>query len=528
MARILGLDLGSYSVKGLVLDSSGRTPVPKAYAEVRRPEGEPEESLRAALHQLLTAHPELRADQVIIALPGASLATHQLTLPFNDPKRLDSVVPFEVEGQLPYDLSDAVFDYQVVAQKEKASDLLVGVVRKDELAPLLALLAELKLDPRIVTHPGVAYQNLLLQHPALFDGTADAEAVALVDIGQDRTTVAIGKPGVGVEFARTFAGGGRELTRALAAEFHTPLPEAHHWKEAHGAMASAAQGPDAERAAAAFVRGMQPLLRELRPTLRAYTARTRKRVGAVFVCGGSARMPGLAEQLGRDLNLPTSLLPLPAEVAGVVPPEVQPSATQAYALALRGAASGTRAPRFNLRRGEFSFKGSYDYVRDRLGLVGAFAATLLVLLIVSGIVRNQVLARRERQVDAMLCETTQRILGTCETNYDRALNLLRGQESPAAALPKVSAVEILAELTGRIPADVPVTFDRILVDPDRVQLQGTTDNSKQIDAITSALRSHRCFREVQEGKVERTRDGQKVTFRLSIQVQCPAEARAEG
>jgi general secretion pathway protein L len=33
---------------------------------------------------------------------------------------------------------------------------------------------------------------------------------------------------------------------------------------------------------------------------------------------------------------------------------------------------------------------------------------------------------------------------------------------------------------------------------------------------------------VQEGKVERTRDGQKVTFRLSIQVQCPAEARAEG
>ncbi|MBF5044901.1 general secretion pathway protein GspL [Aggregicoccus sp. 17bor-14] len=528
MARILGLDLGSYSVKGLVLDSSGRSPTPKAYAEVRRAEGEPVETLRAALQQLLTQHPELRADQVIIALPGASLATHQLTLPFNDPKRLDSVVPFEVEGQLPYDLSEAVFDYQVTTQKEKASDLLVGVVRKDELAPLLQTLADLKLDPRIVTHPGVAYQNLLLQHPALFDGAAEAEAVALVDIGQDRTTVAIGKPGVGVEFARTFAGGGRELSRALAVEFNTPLPEAHHWKEAHGAMASAAVGPDAERAAAAFARGLQPLLRELRPTLKSYTARSRKRVGAVFLCGGSARMPGLAEQLGRDLNLPTSLLPLPADVAAVAPAEIQPSATQAYALALRGAASGAKAPRFNLRRGEFSFKGSYDYVRDRLGLVGAFAATLLVLLIVGGIVRNQVLARREHQVDAMLCETTKRILGTCETNYDRALNLLRGQESPAAALPKTSAVELLAELTAKVPADVPVTFDRILVDPDRVQLMGTTDSSKQIDSLTAALRSHRCVKEVQEGKVERTREGNKVTFRLSIQVQCPAEQRAEG
>ncbi len=529
MARILGLDLGSYSVKGVLLDTSLRGHATKAYAEVRRGEGERAETLRAAVQELFTQHP-LQADQIIVALPGPSLTTHTFTLPFTDPKRIEAALPFEVESQLPFDLSEVVFDYQVVGQKAKeSSELLVGVVRKEELGPLLELLTELKVDPRIITHPGVTYQNLFTQMPAMFEGFEDKAAVALVDIGHERTTVAIGRPGLGVEFARTFGGGGKDLSRALASEFQTPLVEAHHWKETYGAVASAAsaQGPDAERAAAAFVRGLQPVLRELRPTFKAFTARTRRQVGAVVLCGGTARLKGLAEQLEHDLHMPTRLLALPMEAASSLPPAAQSAAIQAYSLALRGQASGARAPRFNLRRGEFAFKGDYDYVKDKVGLMASFAATLLLLLIASGVVRNSVLARREAQVDAVLCKTTERILGSCEKDYERALNLLRGVESPAAALPKGSAVNLLAEVTQRLPAEVPVKLERVQLDLDRIILQGETKSSKEIDTLTKAIKQHRCFREVSQGKVEKTRDGQNVTFRLDIQVACPEQSGVE-
>lgn len=529
MARILGLDLGSYSVKGVLVDGTLRGYTVKHYAEVRRaPEGDRMETLRAALGELL-ARPELKAEQVVVALPGPTLATHPFTLPFTDAKRIEATLPFEVEGQLPFDLGEAVYDYQPVAQKEKATDLLVGVVRKEELAALLALLTERGVDPRIVTHPSVAYQNLFLQLPALFTDVPAEDAVAVVDVGHERTSVAIGRPGAGLEWARTFAGGGKDLDRALAAEFHTSPHEAHHWKEQHGALASAAHTPEQQRAAGAFVRGLQPVLRELRPTLKAFTARTRKRVGAVYLAGGTARLPGLAEQLTHDLGMPVHVLPLPTDAAQAVPAEVGPAALQALALALRGQASGARAPRFNLRRGEFAFKGDYDFVKDRLGLIAAYVATLLLLLVASGIVRNAVLGRREKQVDAQLCEVTQRTLGTCETNYDRALSMMGGVESPAASVPKVSATELLAELTRLIPGDIPVTFDRIQIDTDRVSLQGTTDSSSQIDSIGAALKGHRCFKEVKEGRVERTRDGQKVSFRLDVSVACPEQAvAAEG
>ncbi|EPX58575.1 putative general secretion pathway protein L [Cystobacter fuscus DSM 2262] len=525
MARILGLDLGSHAVKGLLLDTSTRgAAAVKAFVEVRRAaEGDRQETLRQALRALLE-HQELsNPDQVVVALPGPTLATHQLSLPFTDPKRIEATIPFEVESQIPFDLGEAIYDYQIATQvKDKGSELLVGVVRREELATLMGLLNEVGVDPRVVTHPGITYQNMLLQQGV------DEETVAIVDIGHERTTLAIGRPGMGVEFARTFSGGGLNLSRALAAEFQTPLQEAHHWKETHGALASAAQaqGPDGERAAAAFVRGLQPVLRELRPSFKSFTARTRRQVTAVLVCGGTARIPGIAEQLTRDLGIPAKVVTLPQEVASAVPPGAQPLAAQAYSLALRGQASGAKAPRFNLRRGEFAFKGDYDYLKDKMGLLASFAVTLLLLLIASGVVRNSVLARREAQVDKVLCDVTQRILGSCEKNYDIALNRLKGVESPAAALPKLSAVNLLAELTQRVPADVAVTFDRIDIDLERISVRGVTDSSKQIDTIAAALRGHRCFKEVKEGKVEKTREGNKVSFRLDIQVQCAEQLQA--
>jgi general secretion pathway protein L len=529
MARILGLDLGSYSVKGVLFESNIRGYTTKAYHEVRRGEGERMETLQAAVRELIS-QPTLHADQVIIALPGPTLMTHSFTLPFVDPKRIEAALPFEVESQLPFDLSEVVFDYQVVGQKPKtSSDLLVGVVRKEELAGLLAMLSSMEVHPRVITHPGVTYQNLFLQTPSMFEGLESMAAVAVVDIGHERTTVAIGRPGVGVEFARTFAGGGKDLSRALSTEFRTPVQEAHQWKETYGALASAAsaQGPDAERAASAFVRGLQPVLRELRPTFKSFTARTRRQVGAVVLCGGTARLKGIAEQLERDLKMPTRVLALPVESSSVIPAEAQPSAAQAYALALRGQASGAKAPRFNLRRGEFAFKGDFDYVRDRVGLLASFAATLVLLLIASGVVRNSVLSWREMEVDQVLCKTTERILGRCEKDFDRALNMLRGVESPAAALPKSSAVNLLAEVTQRIPADLPVKLDRIQIDLERIILQGETKSSKEIDTLTKAIQGHTCFKEVNQGKVEKTRDGQNVTFRLDIQVSCPEQAGAE-
>jgi general secretion pathway protein L len=518
MARILGLDLGSHCVKGMVVDP--RPGAQAAFEEVRRGEGDRAETLKAALTELLGRLPP--ADQVVVSLPGPTLATHLVSLPFSDPKRVEATLPFEVEGQLPFDLDEAAFDYQPIGAPaaDGKTDLLVGVVRKTELVSLLATLAEAGVDPRIVTHPAVAYQNLLAHLPV---PEGFQQPVAILDMGHERTSLAIGTPDGALAFARTFAGGGKELTRALAQEFRTDPHEAAHWKESSGAMGDAAQGPDAERASGAFIRGLQPILRELRPSLKAYGARSHRTVGRIFLCGGSAKLPGLAEQLEKDLGIPVEPLRL-KETAGALPEGAGPSAMQCFALALRGKQTGPRAPRFNLRRGELAFKGNYDYLREKVGRLAAFAASILILLIGLGIVRNVVLGRVETRVDDQLCRTTKQALGTCEKNYDKALNMLRGEKSPAAALPQMTAVNLLAELTSRIPEDAHAQLDQVVIDLDRITLRGQSENSKQIDTVFNALKGYPCFKDVKQGKLERSRDGQHMSFRFDIQVACPAQS----
>lgn len=524
MARILGLDLGSHSVKAVVFETTMRGYATKLVSAVRRSqEGDKAETLKAAITELYSRQP-IEVDQVAIALPGPTLATHLITLPFNEVKKIEQALPFEIESQLPFDLSEVVFDYQVASAKEKKTDLLVSVVRKEDLTQLLATLKEVNVDPRIVTHPALTYQNLLSSVPApAVEPGVEPQPVAIIDIGHERTSVAIGVPGGPVEFARTFSGGGRDLTRVLAAEFQVPFPEAELWKEAHGALASAVSGPDSERGAAALIRGMQGLLRELRQTLKSYTARSRHSISRIYLCGGTARLPGIEEQLQSDLGIPVGRLPLPAEVAPHVEASEQPTIAQAYALAMRGSATGSKAPRFNFRRGDFAFKGEFGFARGRIGRLAAFAATILLLLIASGVVRNTLLSRREAAVDAQLCEATTKVLGRCEKDYARALNMLQGTESPAAAVPKTSAVQLLADVTTLIPPDTKVTIDQLEVGLDRISIKATTDSTKQVDTVTAALKKDRCFKEVQQRKVERTRDGQKVNFGLEIQVECPAD-----
>jgi general secretion pathway protein L len=48
-----------------------------------------------------------------------------------------------------------------------------------------------------------------------------------------------------------------------------------------------------------------------------------------------------------------------------------------------------------------------------------------------------------------------------------------------------------------------------------------------VDQLVGALKGFKCFQEIKRGKVQKNKDGSKVTFDLDIRVQCES-AKAEG
>ncbi|HLT29826.1 MAG TPA: pilus assembly protein PilM [Myxococcaceae bacterium] len=534
MARILGLDLGSWSFKALLHDTSQKASSARTFVEVPLPQNveDPEAARRAALARLIELVPGGVPDLTVISLPGPSLATHPINLPFSDPKRIEATLPFEIEGVLPVDLDAVFYDYQPMgAPGPRGNELLVGVVRREELISLLSMLQEQGIDPRVVTHPAVALQNLYTQTPPLLEvGDDPAGLVAVVDIGHRRTNVAVGIPGQGLLGARTFAAGGFDVTRAVCNELQLDPEDAEELKHAQGTFDASAVRADARRVHEAMVRGLQPLLRELRPTLRAMSTRAQRPIRRLYLCGGSAEAAAIDTYLSRELGMPVERLPTGGDLARTrgLEPDHAISAGQVHALVLRGTAPTARSPRFNFRRGPLAFKGDFDFLKDRVGLLVAFAATLLLLFVFSGLVRNSLLRREEAKVDAALCALTQRTLGTCEKDYARALNLMAGQESPISSIPKQTATQLLAEVVAALPDGPDITLDRVEVGLDRISLRGTTSSRAAVDDMSAALEKHRCFPQVEPGRVETTRDN-RTSFGLEIQVACDAaEAAPQG
>ncbi|HYD41874.1 MAG TPA: pilus assembly protein PilM [Anaeromyxobacter sp.] len=536
--RILGIDLGARAVKAVLVESTyrGYTVLEHGAAVLgSEAEGATLLSRQAAALEALVSSRGWRFQESVAALPGAGMASSVVTLPFTDPRRIVQTISYEVEAQLPFELSDVAWDWQVLGVRDGKSDLFVGVARKEELATLLAALAPLGVDPRAVLPPAPVYSALLAggavgplaspavpavpAAPAPADEPAGAEAI--LDVGQDRTSLCLAVAG-GCEHARTFAFGATQLARAVARELGCPE------ERAHALLAAAARGGafDAElaplatdpRAAEALHRAFGPLAREVRSTLRAWRTRVGpRRVARLHLAGELGRLPGMPELLAPEVDGPVQPLVLEGPSA-TIPAEDAPGYALALALALHGH-QGARAPRLNLRRGEHAYTRDFEHLRGRIAKLAWAAAAVVLLAVASAGVKVAALSRQEALLERSRCEAEQKLLGKCYPSYEEAESVLKGRGAGGGALPKVSAVDLLVEVANRIPADVSVKFDKIDVAREKLHLEGSTDSAENVDRMVNALKSSTCFQDAKPGASRRRADG-KFEFSIDSGLTC--------
>jgi general secretion pathway protein L len=543
--RILGLDIGTRSVKAVLVESAyrgftvsatARAPVPDAAGADAPPLGD----RQAEAVKALLADGALAFDTAIVALPGAS-ASHVLTLPFTDPRRIEQTVGFEVESQIPFDLSEVVWDWQQLGVREGKSELFVAVVRKQEMASLLAGLAGAGIDPRVVTAPGPAYAALFAAgavappaapSPRPDEIAAEGEpavttavpqgADAILDLGAARSSVCI-VVGDTCEGARTLPVGARDVLRRMAAQLQTREDDVSALLAGvAGADGAPAVDPGLAHAArAAFAASVAPIARELRATLRAWRARLgpdAPPLRRLVLAGELARVPWLAELLAPEVEGVAEPLALAGPAAEKIPAAEAPGLALALALAVRQ--QGPRPSRLNLRRAEFAYTRDFQHVKGKVARLGAWAALVVLLAIVSSAVKVFALSRQEAALDKAFCDATQKLAGKCYADASLAMSVLKGKGTPAAGIPKNSAVDVFAELAARAPRDVALKLDRIEITRDKLHLQGTTDAAENVDKIVTALRGSACFGDARSGGARRRSGDGKFEFTIDSDLTC--------
>jgi general secretion pathway protein L len=240
-------------------------------------------------------------------------------------------------------------------------------------------------------------------------------------------------------------------------------------------------------------------------------------VARVFLAGELARLPGLPELLAPEVDGPVQPLSLEGP-ACAVPAEDAPAYALPLGLALLGH-QGARAPRLNLRRGDLAFTRDFEHIKGRVVRLALAAAVLVVLALASAGVKMFALARHEALLDKALCEAEQKLVGRCFDNFLEAESVLKGRGPGGAALPKASAVDLLAELSERVPKEVEVRFEKLDVTRDKLHLEGATSSAENVDRLVTALKASRCFADAHSGATRKRGDG-KFEFSIDSGLSC--------
>ena len=539
--RILGIDLGSYSVKVAVVVAGLRKNTVVDWLEQPVPPGvEPfEERAAAVLGAMLRAGGVVH-DIPYAALGGESISIRVLDFPFVGLKRLDldKAVGAELEAQLPHELDDIVYAYEILPRpipiahiegeaearaQAPGTRVLAAAAIRERVQRLLEVTGRLGLEPHAVVAAPTAYGRVAGRLAAYGGAEAAGDDVMLIDHGHTRTNVAVLRGGK-VLFARTISRGGRHVTQAIADNWKDLTWEAaEQAKHLDGFIASSREPAQTEPwklISEAIRPALAPLVRELRQTLAACRAQTGAVVVRAVLAGGGGRLKGLASFLSDELELPVGvvtgddaerLFGLPLATRGVP--------ADASLLALGTAFEGTSGrPAFDLRQGSLIYKQDFSFLRAKAGVLTA-CGLLLVAFFAGDAYANLYKLRAEQDVlDKRLATETTEVFGAPVSAADLEAKLATKKED--SPLPKMTAFDLLVELSKRLPPKTEIKIDvlELTIEPKKIFLKAIADSQTSIDAAVKKLKEVDCFTDVVPGRIDTVSDGKQ--FTLTVTTKC--------
>jgi type IV pilus assembly protein PilM len=319
-AGIVGLKIGASQVAAARVSNNGGSPQLLQVAREPLPDGvvvggelRDIDGLAHALKNLFGKNKlPKRGVRLGIANNRIGVRTFEI-VGIDDPKQLANAIRFRAQETLPIPLEEAVLDWQVLSETR---DEETGQVTRR----VLLVVAYRELVDRYVaackkagiTLAGIDLEAFAMLRALALPPPADGavpSAQVVVNVGHDRSTFAVSDGRV-CEFTRVLGWGGQSLSVAIARALDQTPSEVAPIKHALSLVAQFAppEGISTETldtAREAVLRELQSFARELVSSLRFYQNQPGSLgIGELVLTGGSAHMPGFAEELHRLIGVP--------------------------------------------------------------------------------------------------------------------------------------------------------------------------------------------------------------------------------
>src|SRR5215472_3700723 len=411
-----------------------------------------------ALHETAVALREIMRElhihhaPVNYAVPAQSVFARFVKLPALEAEKIDKIISFEAQQNVPFPIDQVVWDYQLVGGgMGDQIQVVIVAIKRDLLDEINDAVEETGLRTSIVGVASMALYNAFCYNYTDLNGCS-----MLVDIGARTTNVLFIESGK--IFLRSVPLGGSTITNAIAREFNESFAaaEARRKRDGFVALGGAAEpaDPDIGRVSKIIRSTMTRLHAELMRSITHYRAQQQgKRPARIFLCGGAAGIPNMCEFFHEKFELPIEFFnPLKKVTASASTPETVRSAYlfgELVGLALR---SVTVCP-MELNLLPANVVQRQDLEKRRPFFIAAAACILLALL---GWSAYYTRAAQVAQKTAQVMQQRNDTMHVAEGQLDKLKKRITALDN--VATPLITAVndrnfwpEILEELNTRLP-----------------------------------------------------------------------------
>lgn len=299
----VGLDIGSGFVKLVEVDHSGD--MPEVATVAMRPllpdaivEGEiMDPTLVADTISGLFQEADVKSKDVVTAVGGHDVIIKKIEMQRMKESDAREVIRWEAEQHVPFDIKSVELDFQILNPDEAGVEMEVLLVaaKRELVENKVNLLLDAGVSASVIDVDAFALHNAFEQnYPDAMSGI-----VALVNVGHETTNVNILEDGVPI-LTRDIPFGSRRVREDLQRERGLTAEQAEDVVQGREALDDLDRFVEASSDEVAV--GIE------RASAFLMTRQSGGGLGQIYMSGGGARIPGMAETLGNRMNVETHLV----------------------------------------------------------------------------------------------------------------------------------------------------------------------------------------------------------------------------
>lgn len=310
---VWGIEIGQSALKALRCRVEGGDVVAEAFDFIEypkllsQPEAEPEVLIREALEKFLERN-ETRGDTIAVSVPGQTGLAKFFKPPPVEVKKIGDIVKYEARQQIPFDLEDVVWDYQMMPgstiEEGFALETEIGLfaMKRDQAYRQLTPYSDVGLEVDIIQLAPLAMYNMLVYDrlqervdSETFDPDSPPGSTVILALGTDSTDLIVTN-GFRI-WQRSMPLGGNHFTRQLTKDLKLTFAKAEHLKR---------NARDAEDPKLVF-QTMRPvfndLVTEIQRSIGFFQSINKKaKIEQMLIAGNTVKLPGLAAYLNKNLG----------------------------------------------------------------------------------------------------------------------------------------------------------------------------------------------------------------------------------